>query len=367
MGSTSTCAPARLARDQLLVHRVSSLTGVDVGVGECELPTFYWLPRLRKRPCRSRFMSNSGHCSTAILSGHIASALTAVRGRVVKYSETAFGDGNVNYFWSIGGSSGVVEGLRLRGFRGSQVSSFDFSALYTSLPHGLVGAEVLSLVNWCFNRGSRACLCASDGAGFFGDRRCGSYGCWSCAELCEAFAFLVEGMCMQFDGMVCRQVVGIPVGASCAPLVADLFLYCCERDFVSDLRGSKRFDLIDVFNDASRCLGGIFAIGGPGFEKHLLDVYPAELQLNGANASDKEASFLDLGVEVVDSDIHAGVCDKRDDFGFPIVGFPWLGGGVPGLPSCGVCISRLLGFARCCAGVLDFHSGSLQIASKLLT
>ena len=98
-------------------------------------------------------------------------------------------------------------------------------------------------------------------------------------------------------------------------------------------------------------------------------VYPAELQLNKANTSDIETSFLDLNIKVIGSDIHTNVYDKRDDFGFPIiiVNFPWLSGDVPRLPSYGIYISQLVRFARCCTSVLDFHSKNLQITSKLLT
>ena len=67
-------------------------------IDKCELPTFYWLPKLHKRPYKSRFISNSSHCSTTILSKHITSALTAVKNHVMKYSETAFSKSNVNYF-----------------------------------------------------------------------------------------------------------------------------------------------------------------------------------------------------------------------------------------------------------------------------
>ena len=56
------------------------------------------------------------HCSTTILSKHITSALTAVKDHVMKYSETAFSNSNVNYFWSIKNSSEVIEKLRLRNF-----------------------------------------------------------------------------------------------------------------------------------------------------------------------------------------------------------------------------------------------------------
>ena len=59
--------------------------------------------------------------------------------------------------------------------------------------------------------------------------------------------------------------------------------------------------------------------------------------------------------------------DKRDDFGFPIVNFPWLSGDVPRLPSYSIYISQLVRFARCCTSVLDFHYKNLRITSKLLT
>ena len=124
-----------------------------------------------------------------ILSKHITSALTAVKDHVMKYSETAFSNSNVNYFWSIKNSSEVIEKLRLRNFQGSQVSSFDFSTLYTSLLHDLIKAKVLFLVNWCFNRESKSCLCTSLKAGFFSNKKYDSYRCWSCAEFCEAFTF----------------------------------------------------------------------------------------------------------------------------------------------------------------------------------
>ena len=169
----------------------------------------------------------------------------------------------------------------------------------------------------------------------------------------------------QFEGMVYQQIVGIPMGTICAPLIVDLFLFCYERDFMSNLHKSKRYDLIDMFNDASQYLDDIFTIDNHEFEKHIPDIYPTELQLN--KTSDKETSFLDLNIKVIGSDVHTSVYDKRDDFGFPTVNFPWLSGDVPRLPSYGVYISQSISFARCCTSVSDFNSKNLQITSKLLT
>ena len=90
LNSTSTYVPAQLTKDQLLVHHINTLTKLYVKIDKCELPTFYWLPKLHKRPYKSRFISISSQCSTAILSKHITSALTVVKEHVIKYIETAF-------------------------------------------------------------------------------------------------------------------------------------------------------------------------------------------------------------------------------------------------------------------------------------
>ena len=130
---------------------------------------------------------------------------------------------------------------------------------------------------------------------------------------------------------------------------------------MSNLHKSKQYDPIDMFNDISRYLDDIFTIDNPEFEKHIPDIYQTELHLNKANTSDKETSFLDLNIKVIGSDVDtcSSIYDKRDDFGFPIVNFPWSSGDVPRLPSYGVYISQLVRFTRCCTSVSDFNSKNL--------
>ena len=276
LNSTSTYVPAQLTKDKLLLRHIDSLTKSNIKIDKLDLPTFYWLPKLHKNPYKPRFISNTSHCSTTILSKHITSALTAVKVHVIKYSETAFSNSNVNYFWSIKNSSEVIEKLRLRNFQGSQVSSFDFSTLYTPLPHDLIKAKVLSLVKLCFDRESKTYLCTSAKAGFFSNKKYDSYACWPCTELCEDFTFLMENIYVQFDGMVYQQIVGIPMGTNCAPLIADLFLYCYERDFMSTLQNSKRFDLIAC----STIPLDILTIYSPLITLQLLNIFPIYIQEN---------------------------------------------------------------------------------------
>ena len=74
------------------------------------------------------------------------------------------------------------------------------------------------------------------------------------------------------------------MGTNCAPLVADLFLYCYERDFMLSLSEDKQQDVIVAFNNTSRYLDDIFNLDNPYFDQMVSDIYPHELQLNKTNS-----------------------------------------------------------------------------------
>ena len=171
---------------------------------------------------------------------------------------------------------------------------------------------------------------------------------------------------IRFGSKLYRQNVGIPMGTNCAPLVADLFLFCYERDFMKSLTKEKRYDLIDAFNSTSRYLDDLLNIDNIHFEHMVHRIYPAELQLNKANASDTEAAFLDLNLSIHNDIVSTKIYDKRDDFNFDIVNFPFLDGDVPQRPSYGVYISQLIRFARASSHVTDFNNRTKFLTAKLL-
>ena len=80
-------------------------------------------------------------------------------------------------------------------------------------------------------------------------------------------------------------------------------------------------------------------------------IYPTELQLKKANSSDTEAPFLDLNLSISNGIVSSKIYDKRDDFNFVIVNFPFLDGDVPRSPSYDVYILHLIRFARMCTNV----------------
>ena len=71
---------------------------------------------------------------------------------------------------------------------------------------------------------------------------------------------MLDNIFIQFGTKLYKQVVGIPMGAYCAPLAADLFLFCYVRDFIMSLSDDKQADVIDAFNTTSRYLDDILNI-----------------------------------------------------------------------------------------------------------
>ena len=86
---------------------------------------------------------------------------------------------------------------------------------------------------------------------------------------------------------------------------------------------------VEAFSSTSRYLDDLLNIDNNFFDSMVNRIYPSELQLNKANVSDTEASFLDLHSSISDGLVRTKIHDKPDDFDFDIVNFPFLDGDVP--------------------------------------
>ena len=90
----------------------------------------------------------------------------------------------------------------------------------------------------------------------------------------------------------------------------------------------------------SRYLDDLLNIDNIYFDQMVDRIYPKELQLNRTNSSDTEAAFMDLNLCVSNGIVSTKIYNKRDDFYFDIVNFPFLDGDVPRRTSFGVYISH---------------------------
>jgi hypothetical protein len=93
---------------------------------------------------------------------------------------------------------------------------------------------------------------------------------------------------------VFQQSVGIPMGTSCAPLLADLFLYSYEAEFVQKLLHYKNKKLAVPFNHTYRYIDNVLSINDNKFHDYVHLIYPDELEVKGTTEPDKFVSYLDL-------------------------------------------------------------------------
>ena len=158
------------------------------------------------------------------------------------------------------------------------------------------------------------------------------------------------------------------MGTNCAPLVADLFLFCYERDFIKSLSRENQADIIEAFNSTSTYLDDLLNIDNTRiyFDQMVDRIYPTKLQLNRANSSDAEAPFLDLNLCIANGTASTRIYDKWDDFDFDMVNFPFLDGDVPQRISYGVYISQLIRFAGAYSNLSDFYHRNKVLTAKLL-
>ena len=129
-------------------------------------------------------------------------------------------------------------------------------------------------------------------------------------------------------------------------------LFCYERDFMTSLSDVNQAEIIEAFKSTSRYLDDLLNIDNSYFEGMVNRIYPPKLQLNKANTSDTEAPFLDLQLYISNGFVSFKIYDKRDDFDFDKVNFPFLDGDIPRSTSHGVYISQLIRFA---SHVADFN------------
>ena len=97
-----------------------------------------------KKTYKARFIANSSSCTTTELSKLLTSCLTTIKNHVIKYCEKVYERSGKNLFWSIKNSCEVLNKLKSRGFRASSLSTYDFSTLYTTLPHSLIKDKLVS-------------------------------------------------------------------------------------------------------------------------------------------------------------------------------------------------------------------------------
>ena len=213
--------------------------GLEISEEDQNLPYLYWTPKLHKSSYKHRFIAGSSKCTTKDLSCLLTKVLSTIKDGLVRYCNTKTSRNGVNNMWILKNSTSLLSSLdQLDVCTTTSVQTFDFSTLYTSIPHDLVHNAFRKKdgsVRYTHIKVTRA-------KGYFTHDINGSGdNMYTADNICKMIGFLIDNIFVQFGRRLFHQAIGIPMGINCAPLLGDLFLYSYENKFLdSMIRTSRR-------------------------------------------------------------------------------------------------------------------------------
>ena len=164
--------------------------------------------------------------------------LTHIKQGLQEYCKTAYSRSGVNQMWILKNSKELLKHLKSPNFNHiTSIKSFNFSTLYTTIHHDKLTIRLASIIlnYFIFKNGNRRYKYLGFGhkGAYFVKEHSDSENEYSEDDMIKMLEFLVDNIFVVFARKVFQQIVGIPMGTNCAPLLADIFLYSYEAEFIS--------------------------------------------------------------------------------------------------------------------------------------
>ena len=303
------------------------------------------------------------------LSKILSGVLTLINKFLKSYSNYKFKFDNTSGYWIVNNKDVVIDHLNFLNntSKASSIKSFDFKKLYTNLPHAHVITSISELINFTFTQKQMRYINVSKN--FVASWSNKGLGKWAFTnvDLVEMFTFLIENIYVTFGDMVYRQIIGIPMGSDCAPIVADLFLFYYEFEYISRKLAMKD----PVICKLRFCGRYIDDLNIPNADNEVInvvvnDIYPKELKIVDTNPSNKlKSTFLDLEIAVVNNSFSTKLYDKRRDFQFNVISMPNLRSNIPNKQAYGIFLGELYRIAKSSSVLNDFVVEVKRLLSKL--
>ena len=244
-----------LPKREILDNHKSVLSsfGIDVSGSELDLPSLYWIPKLHKTPYKERYIAGSSKCSTKPLSKLLTSLLSAVKTGLQKYCNIMYAHSGINQMWILKNSKQLLEDLKSLSISGiNNINTFDFSTLYTTIPHSKLKKRLKDFIFRSFfsingKRRYNYLVTKRDNT-YFVKEHTDATTKYTEVQIVQMLEFLIDNIFVECGGQIFQQTIGIPMGTNCAPLLADLFLYSYEAEFIQNLLKSGNKKMATQFN-----------------------------------------------------------------------------------------------------------------------
>ena len=214
--------------------------GIEVPDDNKSLPFIYSTIKQHKNPVSNRFIVSGRRCTTKTLSRHLLKIFQLVAKTLQVHSKYKCKFANTKAFWVIKNAEDIRSDItKLNNKKkGSSVYSFDFSRLYTNIPHDLLRENIRFALEEAFK--------VKTGMNFIKlNKKSASWAkskpkktkikYLTCDDINDMLGYLLDNIYVKYRGNLFRQIIGVPMGTDCAPDLANLFLFVFEYKYVMNL------------------------------------------------------------------------------------------------------------------------------------
>ena len=137
--------------------------------------------------------------------------------------------------WILKNSKQLLENLQSQSSHINSIRTFDFSTLYTTIPHDKLKSRLCNIIRQAFRfkngkKRYKYIVVGYNSTYFVKDHSNGKHK-YTENDIIRMIDFLIDNIFVECGGEIFQQVIGIPMGTNCAPLLADLLLYSYEAEF----------------------------------------------------------------------------------------------------------------------------------------
>lgn len=343
---------------------------LDINDIDEKFPFLYWIPKMHKKPySKQRYIAASYACTTKKISAILTKCLKLIEKQhrtICRQYEKNYG---INPMWTIHTSQDVQRSTASFNLKkdARDIRTYDFSTLYTSIPHKQLRKELRWVIREAFKSSKYAYISVYKTNASWTNKPGKNTTHLDCNKVIRLMNWLLDNIYVTFGDKLFRQVVGIPMGTDCAPFLANLFLYSYEYRWIAKQKELKNWHVLNNFRCCSRFIDDLLMINNADqMKKYMAEIYPKELILVPDDTDGTSCPFLDLQITITESIISTSIYDKRDTYSFPIVNFPNLSGNIPQKSSYGVFTGEVVRYARACSYYMDFKLRTLTLVKKLV-
>jgi hypothetical protein len=371
--------------DEILVSQQKHLKAL---MGDQKLPYLYGMPKFHKAGWR--YIAGSSNCSTSVLSKILSDVLLRVMRSLREKDNINLLRTGVRRYFVVETYEEVAQFLgrwRRQGeMKNRSMRTGDFSTMYTAIPHDALLTAIRACteeafqweakereidvknlrLSWVKEHGEVSVSWIRSGRSSADSSTCVTL---TFEELIAQVTFLVENIYIVNGACIRRQVVGIPMGTNCAPVLANLFLYYHESRFIDRLLLDDS-EKAALFHMTFRYIDDTLSVDNPHWSSACEEgeLYPPELQLNDTTPTELSEPVHFLGMDIVGGNTRfsLSVFDKREAFPFPVRRYPHMASLIPQSLPYGVFLGQLHRGYRICSAAAQFLAFACDVGKRLV-